>query len=48
MNLQAQYDIDKHTTLAVTGRNLLDADYQLTDGFPEPGRSFVANVKATF
>ncbi len=48
VNLQAEYDLDEHTTFAVTARNLLDADYQLTDGFPEPGGSFVANVKATF
>jgi iron complex outermembrane recepter protein len=48
VNLEAEYDLDEHTAFAVTGRNLLDADYQLTDGFPEPGRSFVANVKATF
>jgi iron complex outermembrane recepter protein len=48
VNLQAQYDITDTTTLALTARNLLDADYQLTDGFPEPGRSFVANVRSTF
>jgi iron complex outermembrane receptor protein len=46
--VQAAYDLSETTTLAVTARNIFDADYQLTDGFPEAGRSFYANVRARF
>jgi iron complex outermembrane recepter protein len=46
--MQAEYDLDSKTSFAVAARNIFDENYQLVDGFPEAGRSFVANVKAKF
>ena len=48
VNMQAEYDLNSKTSFAVTARNIFDENYQLVDGFPEAGRSFVANVKAKF
>jgi iron complex outermembrane receptor protein len=48
VNFQAEYAFDPNTSLAIGGTNLLDENYQLADGFPEPGRQFFANVRARF
>jgi iron complex outermembrane receptor protein len=48
VNLSADYAIGKHVVLTVAGQNLGDQDYQLTDGFPEAGRSFYASARVKF
>jgi iron complex outermembrane receptor protein len=48
VNLQAQYQLREGTTLALGGTNLLDENYELEDGFPEPGRMFFANLRTQF
>jgi len=47
-NLSADYEVSDHVTVTVAGQNLGDQDYQLTDGFPEAGRSFFASIRAKF
>ena len=47
-NLSAQLKINAQVDLVLTGRNLLDASYQLVDGFPEEGRSFRADIRWRF
>lgn len=47
-NFQTEYDFDKNTSLMVTARNILDANYVLTDGYPEAGRSFSINMRSKF
>lgn len=47
-NIQAEYDFDDKTSLMVAARNLLDEDYQLTDGYPEAGRTFFVNMRSKF
>ena len=46
--LRLDYAITEQLTLGLGGRNLLDRAYTLTDGFPEPGRSFFASVRARY
>ncbi len=46
--LRVDYDVTEYLTIGVGGRNLFDRDYTLTDGFPEPGRSFFASVRAKY
>ncbi|MEI9900159.1 MAG: TonB-dependent receptor [Hyphomicrobium sp.] len=48
LNFNAEYAFDKNTTFAVGATNLLDENYELADGFPEPGRQFYANARAKF
>lgn len=48
VNLQADWKITGNLEAALGVRNLFDADYQLTDGFPEAGRTFFLNARATF
>lgn len=48
LNAAADYAITDHVTATVAVQNLGDQDYQLTDGFPEAGRSFYASVRAKF
>jgi iron complex outermembrane receptor protein len=48
VNFQAEYAFDGNTSLAIGGTNLLDENYELADGFPEPGRQFFANLRARF
>ncbi|MDB5724425.1 MAG: TonB-dependent receptor [Novosphingobium sp.] len=45
--LRIDYAITEQLTIGVGGKNLFDRNYTLTDGFPEPGRSFFASVRAT-
>lgn len=48
VNFQAAYEFDEHTTAIVGATNLLDENYSLADGFPEPGRQFFVNVRSKF
>lgn len=48
VNLQADWKITPNLEAAIGVRNLLDDNYQLTDGFPEAGRTFFLNARATF
>jgi iron complex outermembrane receptor protein len=48
LNFQAEYAFTKEFTTAVGVTNLLDQNYSLADGFPEPGRQFYATARAKF
>ncbi|BBE33665.1 TonB-dependent receptor plug domain-containing protein [Sphingosinicella microcystinivorans] len=45
-NLRIDLDVTETVTIGMGARNLFDEAYQLTDGFPEPGRSVFASVRA--
>ncbi|HTK34324.1 MAG TPA: TonB-dependent receptor [Caulobacteraceae bacterium] len=47
-NLRVDYDLTERVQLGVGGRNLFDDNYQLVDGFPEPGRSYYVSVRARY
>ncbi|MBO9499469.1 MAG: TonB-dependent receptor [Novosphingobium sp.] len=46
--LRADYAINDRIKLGVGAKNLFDKYYLLTDGFPEPGRSFYATIQAKY
>lgn len=46
--LRADFAVTDNIVLGLGGRNLFDDHYTLTDGFPEPGRSFFAGVRAKY
>lgn len=48
LNLQAEYKLNENFTAAVGATNLLDQNYSLAEGFPEPGRQFFANARVKF
>lgn len=48
VNLNVEYRLDEHFTTSFGGRNLTDEYYELSEGFPDPGRQFYANVRAEF
>jgi iron complex outermembrane receptor protein len=47
-NFQADYQIHENLQLSGGVRNLFDAAYTFTDGYPEAGRSFYFALKATY
>ena len=47
-NIRLDYEVLDGVTLGVGARNLFDDNYSLTDGFPEPGRSFYGSIRARF
>lgn len=46
--LAANVVVTDNVDFTITGRNLLDAKYQLVDGFPEQGRNFRADLRMRF
>lgn len=46
--LRARYDFSQHWTLRAGIENLTDRNYQVTAGFPNPGRTFYGNIEAKF
>ena len=48
VNFQAEYAFNDMTSMTIGGINLLDENYFLAEGFPEPGRQFFANLRARF
>lgn len=47
-NLRVDYEVRGGVEIGVGGRNLFDDNFMLTDGFPEPGRSFFASIRARY
>lgn len=48
VNLSSDYALTENLTATAGVQNLGDQDYQLTDGFPEAGRSFYLSLRARF
>lgn len=47
-NIRVDYEVAEGLEIGVGARNLFDDYYVLTDGFPEPGRSFFASIRARY
>lgn len=47
-NLRVDYELVDGIQLGAGARNLFDDDHRLVDGFPEPGRSIFANLRARY
>lgn len=47
-NLNAEYEFTRQASVSVGIRNLFDKNYELADGYPEPGRTFHLSTKLTF
>lgn len=48
VNLRVDHAVTQGVELGFGARNLFDESYTLTDGFPEPGRSFFLSGRARF
>ncbi len=48
LNLQIQYRGSELWEISVGGTNLTDENFQLSQGYPEPGRSAYVRVRLTF
>lgn len=48
VNFDLAYAINEGLELALGGRNLLDENYELAWGFPEPGLSVYAKIRLRF
>lgn len=48
VNLSADYEVTDKLRLTAAVQNLGDQNYQLTDGYPEAGRSFWMSLRASF
>ena len=46
--LRIDYALTDHVDIGIGGRNLFDDYYTLTDGFPEPGRTLFASIRARY
>lgn len=47
-NLNVEYEFNNRTSVSVGIRNLFDKNYELADGYPEPGRTFHLSTRLTF
>jgi iron complex outermembrane receptor protein len=47
-NIRVDYEVIDGVEIGVGARNLFDDYHVLTDGFPEPGRSFFASIRAKY
>jgi iron complex outermembrane receptor protein len=47
-NLVVSWNLNTHFDALIGGRNLLDRNYQLVDGFPEQGRNFYVSVRGRY
>lgn len=47
-NLNMQFDYAQNAALNFGVRNMLDKNYELNEGFPEPGRTFYLKTRLTF
>ena len=46
--LRIDYAVTDKIEIGVGARNIFDDTYQLVDGFPEPGRSYFASIRARY
>ncbi len=46
--IRIDYQVLPEVTIGIGAKNLFDQNVVLTDGFPEPGRSFFASIRATY
>jgi len=44
LNVRVSWQVVKFTEVFVTGRNLLNADYEIFDGYPMPGINFIGGI----
>lgn len=47
-SLRVEYELSERFSIAAGGRNLLDANYELADGFPEEGRNLFLDLRARY
>lgn len=47
-NLNMQFDFSENMAVNFGARNIFDKNYELAEGFPEPGRSFYLKTRLTF
>ena len=48
VNLRIGYQLTDNWDLSIAGRNLLDKNYALSDGYPEEGRNFLMTARYRF
>lgn len=48
VNLKIGYQVTEGWEVDLSARNLLDQDYQLSDGYPEEGRNFLISTRVQF
>jgi iron complex outermembrane receptor protein len=48
LNLRIAYQILKNWEVSLTGRNLLDRNYEYSTGFPQEGRNYVLSTRIQF
>ncbi|MGI6656767.1 MAG: TonB-dependent receptor plug domain-containing protein [Desulfobulbus sp.] len=48
INLKVGYQLTPQWDFSVAGRNLLDKNYELSDGYPEEGRNFLLTARYQF